>query len=281
MISQRSDRMLSKLARASAEQGLPPRSDLHIADVKPIDGFKAMVLVGYDSMQGDPSASQLERFFQHSFQNEVRAQLASAVLHPPTLNTDACVSVLATANLPTRPLVDGMEMRRVGNTAFIDDASGFVWHVVENNGVKHLVRQADTDLTEIIEARKSRASRKTASFSHLNIKLAAPLVAVGDQVKFMSLGNVIMLGEITSMNNDWATISANGSSHKISRDAILQIANRAQSSVAGEKTELNDYFTKVFGADFAAKLTSRLSKEENGIGSTVPTSGTGTPPSRD
>jgi hypothetical protein len=260
------DRILDRLAAKTASAGLPTRSDMYVADVLRIDNTKCRVLVGYSNRSaGVPTMRHLESFFLHEFGNKVVAQATSAQRH----DAECAISVLATLNTPTRPLGDINDMVRVSANAFMDENTKYLWHVVDTGSVKYLTRQADENVAEIVEARKSRTSKKEARFD--KIKTAAPIAMAGDTVKFMSPQNVVQMGEVTSISDAKATIRANGASVSVDRQAILQVVERSSKSVSSEKNILADYFTKAYGdASFAKQLTDKLSQEEYGLGATVP-----------
>lgn len=274
MSSSKADRILQKLSERSTAAGLPSRSDLYVADVQAIDNTKCRVLVGYHKGNKVPSIAQLEQFFNHTFGNKVVAQTSSATSHPE----NAAISILATLNSPTRPLADINDMIRVSSNSYMDENTQHIWQVVDTGQVKYLSRQSNENIADIVEARKAR-THKDARFS--GIKTAAPLAMSGDQVKFMSPQNVILMGEITSISEAKATISANGSSYTVDRQAIIQVVDRSSKSVQSSQNVLEDYFTKAYGdADFAKQLTDKQSVEMHGLGSTVPSTPSAKVPSR-
>lgn len=260
-----SNRMLEKLALKTTLAGLPARSDMYVADVQKIDNTKCKVLVGYNNQCGaTPTVAQLENFFEYAFGNKVVAQTSSAQSHVK----ESAISVLATLNVPTRAYSDINDMIRVSTNSFMDENTQNLWQVVDTGSVKYLSRQSEENVSDIVEARKAKHGKREARFD--NIKTAAPIVMAGDQVKFMSPQNVILLGEVTSISEVKAVIKANGSSYSIDRHSILQVVERG--NLKKEKMNLQDYFSKAFGdAGFAKQLTKDMANDD-GINPTVPNS---------
>jgi len=263
-----SDKIIKKLGTKVKSSGLPTRGDLYISDSHPIDPIKCRVLVAYNQQVGDPTINQLENFIEYTFGGKVHAQTASAELH----KAEGAISCICTLNTATRPLTDSSALRRIAGDTFSDDNTGNIWRVVDDGGQKYLMRQTTDNITDIVEARQIHRSRHEASFN--TIRTAAPIPTVGDQVKFMSPDNILLFGEVTKLSDDSAVVKANGQSIKIDRQAIIQITDRSKSEVADQKNQLQDYFAKAYGSqEFAEELTSKVSKEQAGLGSTVPSSG--------
>jgi hypothetical protein len=263
----KADKILDRLAATTAAAGLPKRSDMYVADVQAIDNAKCKVLVGYKADNADaPTLAQLEDFFDHTFGNKIVAQTSSAQVHAD----NSSISVVATLNVPTRAYADINDLIRVSSNTFMDEKTQNLWQVVDTGTMKYLSRQSKEDIAEIVQARKAKNVVRAASFD--KIKTAAPMALAGDQVKFMSAQNVILMGEVTSISDVKAVIKANGASHSVDRHAILQIVERSGSNLKSQKMNLNDYFTKAFGdAGFAKELTKETTQED-GLGTTVPTS---------
>jgi predicted HAD superfamily Cof-like phosphohydrolase len=179
---------------------------------------------------------------------------------------------MATLNVPTRAYSDINDLVKISANTFMDSNTQNLWQVVDTGNVKYLSRQSDEDVAEIVQARRDKKGNREARFA--NVKTAAPMALAGDQVKFMSPQNVILLGEVSSISDAKAVIKANGSSYSIDCQAILQIVERSGSNLKTEKSNLQDYFTKAFGdAGFAKELTKETTQEvHDGLGSSVPTS---------
>lgn len=263
-----SGKILKKLGKKIKDAGLPLRGDLFISDSHVIDPIKCRILVAYNQQVGDPTMKQIEDFIEYTFNGRVHAQTASARLH----KAESAISFICTLHSSTRPLTDSSTLRRIAGDTFSDDNTGNIWRVVDDGEQKYLMRQTTDNIADIVEARKVHRSRHEASFG--NIKTAAPIPVVGDQVKFMSPDNVLLFGEVTKLSDDSAVVKANGQSIKIDRQAIVQITDRGKAEVTDQKNKLQDYWAKALGSqEFAEELTSKMSKETAGLGSTVPSSG--------
>lgn len=266
------DKLAQKLNERNRSAGRPARSDLFISDLQAIDNSKCRVLVGYFGQREVPTIAQVEEFFHTTFGNKIVAQMSSAEAHPE----NSAISVLVNLNTPTRPLADINDMVKISNGVYMDDKTSNLWQVVDAGSNKYITRQSQENIWEIVQARKARHSNKDAKFA--TIKTAAPMALAGDTVKFMSPENVLLMGEVSTINDTKAKISANGQSYSIDRHSIIQIIDRASSNVQSDKSTLEDYFTKAYGSpEFAKQLTDKISTELHGLGATVPNSPGGAP----
>ena len=259
-----SDKLLDKLATKSAFMGLPTRSDFTIVDTNPIDSRKCKVIIAYDLRAGEPTVKQVENFVEKSFNGKIHAATSSACMHPES----SAISLVCTLHTDSRPLTDASHMRRIATSVYTDDNTGSIWSVVSDGVHQYLARNTDEDITAMVAERVQRSGRKDARFASL--KTAAPMAEVGDQVKFMDESNLILLGEVTKMSGQNATIKANGTDHKLDKQCIIQIVERSSKYLGNEKGILQDYFEKAYGSkDFAKGMSGKLTGEK-GLGTTVP-----------
>jgi len=257
-------RILDKFATKLQTGGISHRSDMQITDYIPIDNRKCKVAITYDNGCGIPTIDQIDKFIEATYNGKIHAQTNSVQLH----EADKACSLLCTLHANSRPLSDASAMNRMAQGSYLDDNTGTVWNVVDDGSSKYLVRQADENIADIIETRKARGSRFDAKLAVL--KTAAPIVNVGDQVKFMSTDNLVQLGEVLKINENSAVIKANGVDNKIDTHSIIQVVERAPKNLQNEKNLLEDYFAKAYGSEeFARDLTKEISTEK-GLGSTVP-----------
>lgn len=263
------DRLLDRLGEKVIEKNLPPRSDMQVVDMREIDALKCNVLVAYETHVGTPpTLGQLERFVAATFNGKVVAQTATAQLH----EADSAISVCLTMNCDTRPVTDATVMRRMAVNGYFDESTGHVWQVVDTGTAKHLIRRTDENIADIVQARMERASRKHATFSR--VRQAAPMLTSGDTVRFYD-GTVPVVGKITSLSDDKATISANGKSYSIARESVFNVVERASSTVSEDKGLMEDYWARATGnADFARKLTKKMNREESEMSKDTGWSGT-------
>ncbi len=263
-----SNKILKKLSERSKDAGLPPRSDLYISDTYPIDDIKCRVMLSYNKQLGEPSVAEIEEYIKHSFHNKIHAQTQSVRMH----SAECGASLICTLNVETRPLNDATSLQRVTANSYVDPQTSALWCVVNDGQHKYLMRKSSENISELVEARKQFINRKEARFD--NVKMGAPIPAVGDHVKFMSPDNVLLYGEITKINDPYVTIKANGGSVRIDRQSVIQIVDHSSAKTNEEKDKLRDYFAKAFGnPELADKLTSTISEEKSGLGSTVPSKG--------
>jgi len=262
-------KLLDRLGEKVSEKNLPPRSDMQIVDMREIDALKCNVLVAYETHVGTPpTLGQLERFVAATFSGKVIAQTQTAQLH----ESDGAISVCLTMNCDTRPVTDATVMRRVAVNGYFDESTGHVWQVVDNGTAKHLIRRTDENISDIVQARMERASRKHATFAR--VRQAAPMVTSGDTVRFYD-GTVPMIGKITSLSDDKATVSANGKSYSVGREAIFNVVERSSSAVSEDQSFMEDYWARAVGnADFARKLTKKMNRQETDMSKDTGWSGT-------
>jgi hypothetical protein len=257
------NKTLDKFADRVAQMSLPSRGDMYVADVQRVDSSKCKVLVGYSKECGPtPTVAQLENFFTHTFGNKVTAQTSSVMVHAE----EGALSVLATLNVPTRAYSDINDMIRVSANTFIDENTQNLWQVVDTGSVKYLARQSSENLADLIEARRDPRGKREARFA--NIKTAAPIAMAGDQVKFMSAQNLVLMGEVTSISDAKAVIKANGTSHSVDRHAIIQIVERGNQKK--DKLVLEDYFAKAYGDKGFAKKLTKETVNDDGLGTWLP-----------
>ncbi len=262
-------KLLDRLGEKVAEQNLPPRSDMQIVDMRPIDPLKCNVLIAFERHVGTPpTLSQLERFVSATFHNKVVAQTQTAQLH----EADSAISVCLTMNVDTRPVTDATVMRRVAGNGYFDEATGHIWQVVDNGVQKHLIRRTDENIADIVQARMERASRKHATFSR--VRQAAPMLTDGDTVRFYD-GTMPMVGKITSLRETEVTVSANGKSYTVPKESVFNVVERSTSAVGDDKSLLEDYWARAVGnPDFARKLTKRMNRDEESMSKDTGWSGT-------
>tara|TARA_R100001079_G_scaffold111018_1_gene88944 strand:- start:3834 stop:4571 length:738 start_codon:yes stop_codon:yes gene_type:complete len=242
---------------------------MYLADVQPIDATQCKILVGYDShVAGEPRLSQIERFVESRWNNAVVAQATTARNHDGA----EAVSILVTANVPTRNVADATVMRRITAGTYMDNQTGHVWVVADNGTNKYLMRRPEKPIEEIVGA-PERVSRKQARFEDL--RTASAMVGEGDTVRFWD-GSMPMVGKVTSSAADSLSVSANGRSYKISPEAVFNVVERSESRLSGEQSTLEDYYARAFGSeDFARKFTRKLNRQEDPLSSDTGWSGGG------
>lgn len=261
-------KLLRRLGEKVEEQNLPPRSDMYVADVQPIDSMKCNLLVGYDAhVAGAPTLSQVERFVESRWHGRIHAQTATARLH----EGEEAVSVLVTVHADTRPVTDATVMQRITSNAYMDEATGAMWQIADDGTQKYLIRRADKSVAEIVGA-PERFSRKQARFDEL--RTAAAMLTTGDTVRFWD-GTMPMVGKITSLGSE-VGISANGKSYSVPREAVFNVVERSEGQLSDEKSTLEDYWARAVGnPDWARKFTRKLNQQsEGGLASDTGFSGT-------
>ncbi len=241
-----SSRILDRFQEKTA--GMASRSDLFIADLQPVNDKQCTVLIGYAEGLDVPTIHGVEEFLAADYGNQVVAQTSSMRSHPEV----NAVSVLVQLQRPTRPMTDASGMIRVRADAYLDDKTQNIWQVVDDGSVKFLARQSNENIADIIEARKSiRQSRREATFKA--IRTAAPILAVGDHVRFLSPQGVALSGEVVGLSGQKVSIKANGTSYSIDKGAVFDVVERSSKSTQSDKTVLEDYFAKAWGSKELAR----------------------------
>lgn len=244
------------------------RSDLYVCDVHRIDRHKCAALIAYADGVPTPKMDDLFAFIQHTFDGKVIPQVTTAKLHPE----DNAVSVVLTANLATRPATDSSTMRRIAANLFAEDRTASLWSLVDSNGRKYLVRNSEEDIAAIV-AEAQRRNLRNPSLSLASVKTAAPIIGVGDVVKFFNASNVLMSGTVASIAGDNVTIRVQPSDEEItvSRYAVAEVIQQAPDAQAKSKAQLEDFFARIYGdREMAQQLTTR-DVNDAGVYSPYPT----------
>jgi len=242
--------------------GHTSRSDLSIIDFQAIDDGRqsGRVLLRHAFDMEPPTAHEVEAFFRASFGNEVQPRLESMATH----SEEKCVSLVASLLVRTRPITDADtdDMVRMTPTRYMDANSKNVWDVTEDEaGRKHLILTSESNLSEIVEARRNYRLRSMPKLSQ--IKSAAVAVSKGDHVMFFDNG-IIAHGEVTSVGK-LVSIDAATGSVSVDPQAILKITQKSPEEIASEKDYLENYFAKAYGdPEFAQELTRTTVSEETG-----------------
>lgn len=261
-------KLLARLDEVSDERSLPARSDMYLADVQPIDGMKCNLLIGYDNhVAGPPQLSQVERFVESRWGGQVHAQTTTARLH----EGEEAVSVLATINTQTRSVADAAVMNRIMAGTYMDEQTGHVWVVADNGESKYLMRRPDRDIDAVIGT-PDRFSRRQARFEEL--RTAAAMLTAGDTVRFWD-GAMPMVGKVSSLSGDQVSISANGKTYSVAREAVFNVVSRSESQISSDKNLLEDYWSRAVGnEEFGRKLTRKLNRQEDPLAGDTGWSGT-------
>lgn len=232
------------------------RQDLVLCDKLLLgdDQQRARILVAYNALNGEPTAEQIKGFVWASFEGKVAPVIDTARLH----KADQCVDLMVELLRPTAALDETKKMTQILKDAAYADSEGKVWDVrTADDGTKYLARRSDDDLDGILAERLKYLNR-TATFPKLHtLKEAGYATASpGDTVEFYR-GTALTQGKVTALNNDnTVTVSADGASLKIPREAIHRVVQHSEAFEREKRQNLKGYFSKYLGEELADKLVN-------------------------
>jgi hypothetical protein len=251
------------------------RGDLFVCDACRIDREKCAALIAHDPALPAPKTDDIYAFVRDTFGGAVVPQIATATVHP----YEHAVSITLTANMMQRPAQDADGMRQVTANLYAEDdkrtRTASLWSLVTgSNGQRYLVRNVDEDVFDIV-TRVSRRNHHHPGITLASLRTAAPIVDVGDSIKFFGSKNQVLYGVISAVNGDSVTVETknDGQTHTVSRYSIVEVTAKGPDAQARDKAKLEDFFSVAFGSrEFAQQLTQRDVNDE-GIRNSVPSFG--------
>lgn len=240
------DKVASRLAK-----DVGYRSDLHLADWRELSTGAAQVLIGYDTRVGTPKREEINAFVVKKFDGELMADVKTARDH-----AIGGVSLVVKKTARTLPLSEKDRMKKISATVFMDTTLNDSWEVKDRDGKKVLVRMMQDDISSIISARRSRMA-VSASVSFEKIGKGELEFTEGDTVAFYSDGSeqtgVVMgfVGAMTSVKTDNGTI-------RVPTTSVYEVIEVNAMSDADRKQQIFDYYSKVYGPDYAAQMVEGL-----------------------
>lgn len=255
-----SNKILDKADAKLRTAGALARNDINVVDYQSIDSQAGMVLLAYDRNNVVPTGNDIALLFQACFGAHVVPKLETARHH----EAEACISLMASAPIFTRPIEEATTMTMVHATAYMDKGTNQVWDVAnDDTGHKILVRRSDENIAALVEGRKRRQQRSTPKLAGLQVTAAVD-AGPGDRVRFYDQG-LVAYGLVESCNGGTCSIKTSTGVVKVDRAAIFNVVQKAQTFIADEKSELDKYFEKAYGdAAFADKLTHTTVLENSG-----------------
>ena len=257
-----SDQILDKLRQRKVIAGIE-RGDMYIADFVAANASSGKLLIGYDSRLAQPTASLVEHFCLREFEAEVRPHMTTAKAHPDV----GAISVVISRRVSRRNIEDSTKMHCiVAGTTFLDAELGNTWNVVSADGQPVLERNVSDDIDEIIAERRRRMAVKGSTLTFASVLGSGlPSASPGDRVKVW-LSNSIEEGEILAIREGDADVAVeNFGTITLPRLALIEITAKGAESMRRERQALEDYYTKVFGAEYAQSLTRDMIGPEQPI----------------
>jgi hypothetical protein len=160
---------------------------------------------------------------------------------------------VASLKRPTKPASAASGMVKVVANTFLDSRLDETWEMDCEKGV--LSRVLDEDLAMILDERKKRMTPSNAHMTFASlIETKAPFsVSVGDTAKFVLQGKIFE-GEIIQVKTATAKVKlASGEIHDLDKAALFNIRAGKDADKRDHQIQL-DYYTKLYGTDFASKL---------------------------
>lgn len=245
------DRYQERRARTLGRRG-----DLYFAEGLPLSASSARVLVGFEPMLGPPSARDIDEFVTREFQGELLPQLETLRIH----DREGGATLVVERRLAQVPLREAAQKGMVEVTPLLyrQADTGQVWEVRSAEGAPMLVRREQDDIGALMAERKARQSFRAASLRFDKLVTAGRNdLAQGDEVRFYS-GQMMLDGTVSSVGEDQVTVSAMGKSHKVPREAILEVLHKGDASRSAMESKVRGYFKDFFGAK--PELATEISK---------------------
>lgn len=239
----------NELFRSKVQATIGHRPDLHMTDWHMLDASTAILIIAYNQASGHPEMADVNTLITKEFGGKVQAHLKTANLHD-----EGAVSIVASLKRPTKPASAAEKMVKVVANTFLDSRLDETWEMDCEKGV--LSRVLDEDLAMILDERKKRMTPSNAHMTFASlVETKAPFtVSVGDTAKFVLQGKIFE-GEVIQVKTATAKIKlASGEIHDLDKAALFNIRAGKDADKRDHQIQL-DYYTKLYGRDFAEKLT--------------------------
>lgn len=236
--------------KVKAEAGY--RTDMQLLDAKNVDKNAANVLFAYDPGLGPLTVADVVAYFDRHFNStpvEVVAETAN--LHPRS-NT---VSVIVKRIVPTRPITDSQNMKKITASTFLDTTIGEIWEVDERDGQQFLRKVIEDDITQsaLNRIQKIKAPVRATLAS---VRVEAGLdINSGDVVRFYADGKTLS-GTVKRVSSDKVSIKGNdGKSYTVPSEAVFYRSEMGNASKKELSKEAYDYYKDVYGPEYAKELS--------------------------
>ena len=234
------------------------RYDLYLADWKSVGPTEAKVLIGYSKYLPVPSRMKITQWVVSAFNGLLDLKLETLRHH----KEHGAISAIVAGTLQQRaPLEFTKHMVPIGGGRYADTNGGerTIWTVVEENGDRFLVREAQEDITAILEQRQRHVKGSMGAWKAPSLKAVTAGVTqleVGDRVKFY-MDNIVQQGTIKHVGPNVVKVEVNGAPKVVPPDAVFSVEEKAPNAMKDKQKFLIDFFTKAYGdAAFAKKLVT-------------------------
>lgn len=249
------ERLGARLA-SKLQQNVGYRADMHLSDHRMAGADLANICIAYDAGVGRPSVQDIQDFITASFNGQVIPHMSTTRIH--TANSAITLNVSQAA--PCRDLKDREAMVPVGVNRYVEAATNDVWEVQDNEGTPALYRVAEEDLDEILRVRREQTTSRYASSKARLAKVmddARVMVIPGADVLFFNQHGEEKVGRVMSEPDDHGyfsvTITGQEKGTRIHENQVHEMVRTAELD-ANTKKLLLDYYSQVFGAEYANKL---------------------------
>jgi hypothetical protein len=222
------------------------RGDLDIADFQKLDGITAHVLVEFEPNIGKPSSDDVERYFHKMFEGRIVPIMSSMSVKP------LCVSILAQANIPTRPIEDTQDATKmtavVAGLMYLDNDLQQVWNVKEDGeGKKVLAKESKENIEQIIAARRNRMFvTKTPNVSLASVASVRELLTAGCTVKAWHEGKVQALEIVEPVKGGFKVKTEAGKEAVVAKEGVIDLQKMA-ADAPKEDAALIKYYSEAYG----------------------------------
>ena len=259
---ERTGNMLDKLA-SKMHKTIGRRADMYIEDSESIDMNSCRVMVAYAKHIGPVDSEQLSEFVIREFNGKLVPNLATA----QSFTDLGRVMVILTRAHVTRPMEDAQHMHSVAAGAvYIDKTLADTWEVATaEDGQPFLSRVATDDIANIVAVRRQRMS--TAGQQPMSISAAMQAyggtfdVGPGDTVKVMYKDAPHSGCTVASVGDDNVTVKIPRiGTATVSKHAVFSVEQIDGKRLGQMKKELDDYYTQVYGPEYAGELTKETTR---------------------
>jgi hypothetical protein len=245
-----SDRILDKLIKKNA--GIGFRTDIAVADLRPLNNSTAAVLLSYNRNVAEISSEQIGQYFINNFSGRIAPVMATAKNFPK----QSAISIIAELVDKKRPYEDKEKMMAVGSAMFIDTVLNETYEVKSTpTGTKFLAKVCADNIHNIVAERNKRmaiTASNNVSFESINTVTGFAILDDGDKIKFYHMGE-IKKGEIIAVGDKITIKSDTGETIKTEKSAVIDVISKSQKALNEGKTAELEFYTKMYGDENFAK----------------------------
>ncbi len=244
------NRMLDRLSE-KMETEIGHRGDMFVADYRPINKRAGVLLVGYSSGLPHVTTDDIKKYVITEFEGKLIPDLATAKLHKES----AAVSLVVKQHQRTKKLEAKNDMVAVASTMFLDTEMNDTWEIKDKDGAKFLARLEKEDLDNIIQARRDRMQIKSSNICLASVSGGTPItLREGDVISYYRDDRKDE-GVVLGVYANGIKVKTGGRVHAINIDEVLEVKEVSPSEKKKLDTNIREYFSTIYGDDYAKLLT--------------------------